>query len=230
MPTYPKYLFDRSFDVEVVAAAKPANAPAAESVPEPEIIVPTFSQEEVDAARQEGFKAGHDQGVREAAEATERKAAAALEALVQRFAKVFARQEEINEAAVRNGVRVADAFVRKLFPDMSRRGALDEVLAVADEVFAIIRNEPKVVIRVSGDLQDRIQERIGAVVAGKGYEGRVDVVGDPAMAAGDCRIDWSGGGAERRCADILAGLDEIIERNLGPEPPATGTDGKGTRT
>ena len=46
-----KFLFENSFDDE-----------------EPEEVVPTFSEEEVNAAREEGFAAGEEEGIREAAE------------------------------------------------------------------------------------------------------------------------------------------------------------------
>ena len=219
MQPYPKFLFDRSFDVEIPDPAASANDAKEEEPEEPEVIVPTFSQEEMDAARQAGFEEGRQQGVREAADATERRVADSLDAMLAQFNRVFAQQDAINEAATRNGVRVADALVRALFPELNRKGAVDEIMGVADDVMALIRSEPKVVIRVHEELRDVVEARIGAVASAKGYGGRIEVLGDAAVALGDCRIDWTGGGAERSCADILNDMEDVIRRNLGPETP-----------
>ena len=235
MQPYPKFLFDRSFDVEIPDPAPSADDSKVEEPEEPEIFVPTFSQEEMDAARQAGFEEGRQQGIREAADATERRVADSLDTMLAQFDRVFARQDVINEAATRNGVRVADALVRALFPELNRKGAVDEIMRVAEDVMALIRSQPKVVIRVHEDLREAVEARIGAVASARGYSGRIEILGDAAVALGDCRIDWTGGGAERSCADILNDMEGIIQRNLGPDAPdepavPAGNDDEGTET
>ena len=48
-----------------------------------------------------------------------------------------------------------------------------------------------------------------------GIDGEIEVVGDPALTAGDCRIEWSTGGARRDMRELLAEVDGIIDRHYG---------------
>ncbi|MEQ9056404.1 MAG: hypothetical protein RLO38_17050, partial [Roseovarius confluentis] len=98
MSAVEKFLFNYDFD------RPPTQRPEEEDIsddenapePEPEIIVPTFSEEEVAAARNEGFAAGKEEGVRETLAGAEQMTATALETIVATIGDIFRRQDEAN--------------------------------------------------------------------------------------------------------------------------------------
>ena len=56
-----KFLFDRSFDTSRVIETN--NKPEAEPTFEPEIPVPSYTEQDLNLAREEGIKKGREEGI-----------------------------------------------------------------------------------------------------------------------------------------------------------------------
>ena len=177
--------------------------------------VPPFSQADVDAARDEGFAAGKEEGIRAAANTTEHRITESLRLLIERLSELFRMQDEANTDTARNAITVAITIARKMFPDLASRNALGEVERVAKMAMEKVLNDSPVVVRVNPELRDPLAERIDGHTAGTAAEGRITVSGDADLPVGDCRIEWRDGGAERDVAARWKGIDAIIERNMG---------------
>jgi len=212
-----KFLFDTRFD----APPPPPPAPEPEENAEEDVEeepAPTFSEEEMNQARQEGFDAGREAGIREAAEATERQIADTLAAIGQRMGEVFAAQQQAAESLQADGIAVIQALAHKVLPEMSTREGTGEIERLAREILSRLRMEPRIVFTVNDVLAERLREQLPAQAASMGCSGTVEVIADPAIAPGDCRIAWTNGGADRDTAMLIAEIDGIIERNGGPAP------------
>ena len=225
MPALKKFLFDTSFDTPVGRPEKPEEEKAneaEESQPEEE-IPPTYSEEEVNAAREEGFAAGKKEGIAEAANATQHQIMELLKKMEGQYTKLFRIQNESNAATTRDATAVAVVVARKVLPDLNQRNALGEVERFAEMALEKVIKEPHVVMRVNPLIQGPLAERIDALIAGKEYAGQVKLMADDGIPLGDCRMEWRNGGAERNLAAKMREIDEIIERNLGSS--VTVTDG-----
>jgi flagellar assembly protein FliH len=62
--------------------------------------------------------------------------------------------------------------------------------------------------------------RLETVASRCGLAGRLRVEADAKIAEGDCRIAWTGGGAERTLTALLARIDEIVSAVAGEAPDA----------
>ena len=234
-----KFLFDNDF--AVIEHPKPAPEPEDAATPEgeeaapPEEVPPppTFSEEDLEVARGQGFAEGKQEGIREAAAAIEQQIAATLALIGGRLPDLFAAQEKAAADLGRNGILVIRALARKVLPGLAQRDALDEIEHLARLVLDRLRSDPKVVFRVDDGLREAVQKRVMDVAGQKGLSGSIEVIADASVAAGDCRVEWSDGGAERRTDAILDEIDQIIARNLGgtadglfadavPVPPESG--------
>lgn len=188
----------------------------------------TATSRQVDAAREEGFAAGREEGIRAAANTTEHRITESLTALMERLSEHFRTQDEANTATARNAIAVAITIARKMFPDLASRNALGEVERVAGMAMEKVVDDSPMVVRVNPELRDPLAERIDAHIAGTAAEGRVTVSGDADLPVGDCRIEWRDGGAERNAAALWKDIDAIIERNTGcaagPADPGAGRE------
>lgn len=220
-----KFLFERSFDVEEEVAE-----PAAPE-PEPEVVVPTFSEEEINAARAQAFAQGREQGLAEAAAATEQAILQALAVIDQRLAELLHLAANSHAAATDDAVAVAVGIVRKLFPALSAQGALAEVERTVVEAMRLVLDQPRLAVYVNEAIQPALAERIEALSAEAAYRGQVEVKPDPALPPGDCRVEWSDGGAQRDTAALWRAIDAILERNLAgaalAADPVAGTPNPG---
>lgn len=213
MSTVTKFTFDLDFD----APEEPEAEKVEEEEIEPEEIIPTFSEEELEQARAEGFEAGKEEGRREAADATEQKLLETVEAACSKLSDIYNTQTEANRDIAREMISVSTAISKKMFPDLNARNALGEVERVVQETLKAVTEEPRIQIMVNPDLREPLTERLGTMTHRAGFEGKVFVNPDPTMALGDCRIEWSNGAAVRDGEELWEMIDRIIEHNLhGP--------------
>lgn len=219
-----KYLFDQDFgapprptldvhltdglgvDDEMMMMAEPEEEP-----PPP----PTFSEEELQLARDQAFEAGRAAGIQEAESMTERLQALAEQSLGDGMFKVQGEQVTANDQMTRDAVAVALAVVRKLQPEMSRHHGLDEIEALLHECLAHLDRDIRVTVRISPELLEAVRERAEAVAQAVAFEGKLVFAADPRVALGDCRVEWGDGGAERELARSWTEIDAVIARALG---------------
>lgn len=211
-----RFLFDRRFDIEGQPEEDPEESTEEEEEEEeePEEIVPTFSEEEMKAAREKSFAAGKKEGIEQAAAATEREILGALEKLNEQFTGLFKAQEEADASILDSAVSVAVGIARKVFPAMNERNGLGEIERMVVMAMEKILEEPQVTIYVNPGIEAPLKERLAPMTAKAGYKGEVQVVAADDIAAADCRVEWNGGGALRTMDVLWREIDEIVERNL----------------
>ena len=211
-----KFMFPRSFDV--VAAPKKKQE-AAEEKPaekaEPQVVVPTFSEADLKAARDEAFAAGKQEGGAEARATTEREIKVSLDGILDRLKGLGEAQDKANASVVDTAVIVAVGIARKLFPALNERHALGEVERMVGLAMERVLEEPKIVVYVNGKLKAPLEERMAGIAAKAGFKGQMTVEGVDDIIVGDCRVEWIGGGARRHVDELWQEIDGIVERNLG---------------
>lgn len=220
MAPYRKYMFDLDFGMPPPSArqAEPEEAEVEEDAPdEPEEPPPpTFSLEELSFARDAAFEEGRQAGLAEAQEHIDRQTAEALAHLAEQMPQVFQRQAEANDAHARDAAKVALAVMRKLFPATAEANAFEEVARVVEEVVGHLLDEPRIIVKVAEPLVAAVRERLEAVCQSQGFEGRVVVQADARLTAGDCKVEWTDGGAERDQARLMREIEETVEHALAP--------------
>jgi len=106
--------------------------------------------------------------------------------------------------------------LKKMLPAACERHAFDEVTRVVEEVVGHVLDEPRIIVRVAAPLVDGVRAQLEAVVQGRGFEGRVVVQADDRLPLGDCRVEWTDGGAERDQARLMADIEAAVDRALAP--------------
>lgn len=181
----------------------------------------SFSEADVEAlraeARAEGFKAGEIQAL-EALAAGARDAASAV---IRAEAQWVAERERLREEAA----QLAFAIARKLAHAALAQFPGAEVEAALREAMHQAIGEPRIVLKAAPEVAEAIAPRLADIAHEEGFDGRVQVTGDPALRFADCRVEWRGGGAERAEAAIEQTLKELIARHF--EDAAGTTDEEG---
>jgi len=226
MGTFEKYLFDTSFESEREREAKARAAAEAEAAAEPP--APTFSEEELEAARQAAFAEGKAAGLAEAEQSHAKRLADSVAGLPPHFDRLSQELEHLETERQRGALEAAVTVVRKLFPRLAREGGLEEIRAVVEACLERLRDEPRLVIRCAdGDL-DKLRERVEGSTSRSSFEGKLVFLADETITAGDVRVEWADGGAERDQAALWKEIDAIIARALAPATarPAAQAQGK----
>ena len=213
-----KFIFETDFDNYQPPEPKPEEI--VENDEPVQEAAPTFSEEELHAAREEAHAAGKQEGVKEAADAIDLKIASALTVIEGNISELFRRQEEANETTLKSAISVAATVARKLFPSLNQINALGEVESLVVAAMEKVMDDSKVTVHVNEELKPGLEQRIETLI--KSSEGKLTVLGDAGMTPGDCRIEWNEGGAERNTGAMWKDIDLIIEQNIGGEDKGAG--------
>jgi flagellar assembly protein FliH len=219
-PPARRFLFEDDFATpEEVARAR---AKLAQAAPEPEVIVPTFSAEELAEARAEGVAEGRAAGIAEARASVEARLAAALETIATRLGE--ARREAsatAESAAAALAATTLDLLARAL-PRAAAAHALPGCAELAETLLAKLSGVERIAIRLPPELARALAPRLEAAAAAADFAGRLDVIATDGMVAGEMRISWPGGEARRDPAALAAAAGDVL-RQLGLAPPRTET-------
>ncbi len=170
----------------------------------------TMTQGEIDKltsdAHEEGSKAAEIR-------ALEAIAGAANEAVAALRHVLAASSKEI-EAVRAQSVDVALAAARKLARAAIEAAPHEEIEAALREAMHQAIGEPRIVLRAHPRLAEELSKRVAEIAHEEGFDGRVQISADPALAGADCRIEWRGGGAERTESAIDNALTALIARHF----------------
>jgi flagellar assembly protein FliH len=233
-----KFLFERSFDdpsklylpaerrrseiaaeEEALAAAAAAAAKAAAIAPPPTPEEPKvkleFSKAQLEAAREEGYIAGHSAALEEASTAREHYVADALNLIAQGLVKLDSQQKTANVDLEKLAMRLVYGVTRRLLPAFAEQYAVDNVVGFIRAILPVALGEPKLLIRAHAMIAADLEARLKDVFARAGFQGTYSVVADYELQPGDCRVEWEGGGADREEARIWRNVREVIAANYG---------------
>ena len=219
MPVVEKFLFDRIFDeLEPIKVAKPIDGGIEDKsllMPEPEIEIPTYSEEDVAQARQEGLNAGKEEARAETLNGIEMKISDSLDVIGNRLANLNQIQADSIARISEDAASLAFAVAKKIFPVLNEKGALEEVTTVIEDVLQRLVQEPRISIKVAIEQSEKIKERVDNYVQEKGFDGNISVIGEENLSLGDVTIEWSDGSASRNSASLIEEIDDIIAQNVG---------------
>jgi flagellar assembly protein FliH len=198
--TATKYTFDTEFRPEGDLISNAARARQKKA----------YSHDEIDQlcarAREQGMKAGQ-------VRAQEAIAAGALD-VVGVLRDVLARSSKDVEQVRADAAGIALLAAKKLARAALATLPQAEIETALREAMHQAIGEPRIVLRTAQGVADAISARLGEIAHDEGFDGRVQVTGDPMLKGTDCRIEWRGGGAERSESAIENALQGLITRHF----------------
>ncbi|MEC9346291.1 MAG: hypothetical protein VYB54_08690 [Pseudomonadota bacterium] len=205
-----KFLFDQSFDEPGQSWAERRRKQQEE----------TFTRDDVEAARAEGYDEGRAAGHVEAGGDIEAASATALGLIASALQDCRDELESVTRRQSREAAQIALAVGRRLARRLMARYPDGEIEALVMECLGELREEPRIVVRTAEEVADRIRDRIDTMAAGAGFTGRVVLMPDDHMGAQDCRVEWADGGAARDMKAVEAAISAAVDRFLAADDTA----------
>lgn len=188
-----KYNFDTVFGAKGATAAHTRSS---------------YSSDEVETIRRETFAQGKAD--------TEAQAAAARAATLGAISEGLMRMIGEFDAAIRTmrdeSAALALEVGRKLAEVALVAEPLKEVQALVGECMHKLHREPRLVVRVSPACAEDLRTEVDRLAAEHAFAGRVVVLAEATLAAGDCRIEWADGGIERDLAATYSAIEQGYAR------------------
>ncbi len=234
-----KFTFERSFDdssklylpherrkseiaAEEAARAAAAAAEAARAAasntkepPAPPAVKLEFTKAQLEAAREEGYIAGHGAALEEAGTSREHYVADAINLIAQNLEKLDEQQKAANLGVERIAMRMVYGIVRRMLPSFAEQYAVDNIENFVRTVLPVALGEPKILVRAHPMIAGDLETRLKGVFARASFQGTYTVVTDYELQPGDCRLEWTGGGADRDEARIWRSVREAVAASYG---------------
>lgn len=189
-----KFLFDQNFgDGRAAQRRKKAE---------------TYTEEDLAAARAEGYAEGQRAGQAEAQQHTEAAASASLAVISDHLNQNAHDLQKALSACRRDAAEVAVIVGRKLAGELIEEHPLAAIEALIADCVGELREEPRLVIRTSDAVTEAVRDRLSGIAASAGFEGHLVLLPDETMTDQDCRVEWADGGV----ALELSRTEELIAR------------------
>jgi flagellar assembly protein FliH len=178
----------------------------------PPTVAPEVHEAEIAAIELRGYQRGLTAAEAQARTEAERRTATAFERIASVLTGIAGEMKAIEGRLEAEAVEVAVAVARKLAPALVAREPLAEIAALATECFNSFLAAPHVVVRVNSEFHELACERLDEIARGRGFEGRLVVLGETEIAPGDCRIEWADGGVIRDRTTVASAIDDLVGR------------------
>lgn len=203
-----KFLFNtRDFSDQALEAQKRAQ--------DNKIVVPTFSEAEIEAARTRAHKLGVEDGVRQQKESTEQTLVSMMATIGQRINELLVA-EAIREAQFeRDAVALSTALLLRAYPILEEKIGGDQLTADLEELLVQAKGQEEVILSVHPQIVDVVSQRFAG-------EAGVKVQSDPSLSLVDATLKWPRGGARVLRSDVLKSMETLLRNALDGREAQTG--------
>src|ERR1700675_4795415 len=201
-----KFLFDMDFSAPDKTRERPAT--------------PSEIAQKIASAEARAYRDGYDTAQREAKAESDRRTALALEEIAIGIQGIATRFSGIETRMETEAVDVAVAVARKLCSELIARKPLGEIAGLVKDCFSHLVSTPHLVVRINDSLYETAREQIERLAKQSGFEGRLVILAEPEIEAGDCKIEWADGGVVLERAAIDTKINELVGRYIASRDQA----------
>lgn len=181
-----KFMFDlNDFDEEAIAKKKE----------EEENAPPTFSEEELDAARAEGFQKGKLSGIDEERASLNQQILNTMQAFKPHITELLSNEELRNKRFVDDSIAISLDALRKVFPEIYNIAHLEALKTYLKNALSEQQKISRLIIYVHPDTEKDISKYIDETFPVIDAEKKIIVKANPDLAIGHAHIQWEHGGA-----------------------------------
>lgn len=178
-----------------------------------ETLIKTYNDNDLAVSRQEGFDEGKKQGISETLTGIEKTSFDTLNAVLDELSIIHAGQKQANQEISNNATALALTIVRKIFPTLNDKTALDEVKSILLMVLGRLIDEPKITIKVNPSSSNDLSAKLDLEYSSENSIVNFSIIADENVSQGNCKIEWSNGTAERNLDKLKHEIDDIIAQN-----------------
>ncbi len=169
-----------------------------------------LTDEDVAAAHAAGFSEGQQAELVKAERATSE----ALRAIASMMQMMLGRLNAEALSLRHDATAVALSAARSVAHAALDSYGADRVEAIVASAVAHLRDTPRLVVRVSPELAETIEERLIGCAREAGFTGEIAVRPDPNALTGDCTLDWGDGRIVHDRAGALAAIETSAQNWL----------------
>ena len=161
------------------------------------------------AGYQEGLIKGLEQGKGERAD-LEEKTNELLQQLTIAVASVQNMYQETASEFRRATLELSGAIALKLAGRALQEKPDEAIMQMLESLLPNLIEQPSLVVEVTPELADRLQEKIIRLSSAHGFVGQLKVVASADVAPGDCKVEWEQGKAVLNQAALQQKIKDLL--------------------
>jgi flagellar biosynthesis/type III secretory pathway protein FliH len=203
---------------------------------------PLYNQIEMEQLLSQRYQEGFAAGQTQASKANEAMIAQHLASIQRHLASLSVLQREIYDKLPESVSKICRLITEKMVPGLAEKGAVEEVLHTIDLAFKICHKTPVLYVYVGPRWIDGVKDRLNAAESQQDVHNhqhiqhhndlqthhdtlqthhdiqvthhgiQIEVMADDNLTAGECRVEWNGGGIEHILRAIQQQIDEALMR------------------
>jgi flagellar assembly protein FliH len=170
----------------------------------------------LEQARQEAFAEGVAAGRQQQADFEAQQLASALADIARHLSQAGQQLKASEQESRKEALTFALVFARKLAGRLVEQAPIAPIEATARAILNDLRGAPHVAVRCEPTLVDAVKSRLTLLLRENGIDLKLFVFPDPAIARGDCRIEWAEGGIVRERDKLEYLIEQSLEIVLKP--------------
>lgn len=204
-------------NVDMPSLADALASVTAEAPPPPP---PTFSEAQLEQAKQEAFQQGMVAGRNEAEAARDKAAeeqATAVKSLLQMISNRISIASEEHTRFLKNQhellLNLSMAVARKVAGDALKREPQTSVQALLKECMGLFAGNERITVFVPTQRYEGLKLAVDTIIPQlKDFQGQLEIQGEDALAENDCRVEWKSGMAEYNAELLWSEIENIVKK------------------
>ncbi|WP_373085542.1 hypothetical protein [Sneathiella sp.] len=199
-----KFMFDTEFCPDGTSAHDGARQAKAE--------VAIYTESNMAELKIQAFDDGVRMGESQTQETIENGVSLTLAAISTQLQELMGTHDAKMLAVKRDAAQLALTIAKKLASSLIQQHPEEEVLKLFEECLSDLRDEPRIVVRASDDICEKLAGKVDEISIASGFQGNVILLPDQTKKTGDCRVEWADGGVERNLEDLQQKMSGIVSR------------------
>lgn len=162
-----------------------------------------LTQEDIDAARAQGFQEGENSAIAQAQIKTSESMRSIAHMMQMLIGKLQSEVNELNEDAVElslaTGKALAGVAIEEFEPQILQN--------FIKEAVTNLRNTPRILVKINAEVKDLVEPHLIQTAIDAGFDGQIEVRGEQNMPNADCSIEWQGGAITHNRAKTLSDIE-----------------------
>ncbi|MES2983594.1 MAG: FliH/SctL family protein [Pseudomonadota bacterium] len=182
-------------------------------------VVPSFTQAQLDAATQEGRKAGYLEGfhagtvdARKNFEAKTDETNSLVLSLLDTINALEQRYKALLQSEAKNLGALTLAIAKKVANEALDARGEQAITALVERCLPVVFSKPRLVIEVNPEMLAQTADRMEALLNAHDFEGEIHFKSNDQFATSDVSLDWGTGQVYRSTTELWAEIEALIDR------------------
>jgi flagellar assembly protein FliH len=167
---------------------------------------------EMEELKQQAYAQGMQDGRNQTLSEIEAATLNTLSGLTGSIQTLYDQHHQTEAKMKHDMVQLAYTISSKLAPALIERQPLHEIETLIMDCMHTVQSEPRLVLRVSEQLLDSINDRIETLKNMSNFAGEVVVVAENSLGLQDCILEWAQGGTTKRYGEVQKQIEGLVQK------------------